>query len=117
MRATYSRFRDSFPPAWRRPILAETGLLALICVLDMASTLVLVQLGLAVEANPILAWTLEGSGWVFLVVKTLSFLVPLVIIEYLRTHTPRFIPLALRAGVVGYLAVYVIGSLRIHGMI
>lgn len=84
-------------------------------MLDMASTLVLVQLGLAVEANPLLAWTLQGSGWVFVVVKTLSFLVPLVAIEVLRCRTPKFVPIALRAGAVGYLMVYIIGTLKIHG--
>ncbi len=107
--------RANLPLVWSRRVLVETWLLALICILDMASTLVLVRMGLAREANPLLAWSLEGSGAAFVLIKTFSFLVPLAIIEGLRERCPKFIPWALRAGAVGYLLVYVVGSLKIHG--
>jgi hypothetical protein len=100
-----------------KPILVETVLLAIICMADMISTVILVKNGLAVEANPLLAWSLAGSGWAFIVIKTASFAFPLAIIEKLRGRCPSFIPWALRAGVVGYLAVYVVGSLKVSGLL
>jgi hypothetical protein len=50
----------------------------------------------------------------FAMVKAISFLVPLTILESLRPLSPKFIRLALRTGAIAYLAVYAIAFLQVN---
>ena len=101
----------------RRKVSTETVIFATICLADLISTVILVQRGVAIESNPLLAPTMRLGISCFVVVKLASFLVPLALVEMLRPKSPAFCQLILRVGIVGYLAVYVIGSLRGAGMI
>src|SRR4051812_35875559 len=92
--------------ALRRPILAETVAIAIICTIDLAHTIFFVASGRAVEANPLLAPVIAQSWLSFAFVKATSFLIPLLILEALRPLSPRFIKLALRAGAIAYMSVY-----------
>ena len=47
----------------------------------MIGTVVLVQSGLAVEANPLLAWTFNIHATVFVLVKWVSFAVPALLAD------------------------------------
>jgi Domain of unknown function (DUF5658) len=92
----------------------ETWVLAAICFADMVSTVLLVKAGKAVEANPVLIPALrKGVGW-FLLVKSIYFVVPLVCLELLRTHRPKFVRTMLRAGITAYIAIYVVGGIRLN---
>jgi hypothetical protein len=102
--------------AMRRPVLWETTVLALLCLLDMFSTILVIKLGMAVEANPILAPFIRQSFLSFALVKSAFFIPPLAILESLRPVRPRFVRLGLRAGIAGYLLVYVLGSIGVHGI-
>lgn len=95
-------------------VLPETILLALICIADMLQTLYVVGNKLAVEANPVLARAMDYSPWAFILLKSVTFLAPLTAVELLRPRSPQFIRLALRLGAVGYLVVYLVGSLHIN---
>ena len=107
------------PPAGKiaRPgfLPLETVLLAFVCTLDAVSTLYLVSTGRAVEANPALAWTFDYGSFMFLAVKLLSFVPAIVILERIRDRKPRLVKVATRAALAGYLAIYLFGTLHLHG--
>lgn len=98
----------------RRPILWETAAVAAVCTLDALSTVILVERGMATEANPFLAWTFRHSAGMFLLVKFLSFLPALVILEALRTRRERFVRLALRTALAAYVGIYLFGTLALQ---
>ncbi|HEY0868629.1 MAG TPA: DUF5658 family protein [Fimbriimonas sp.] len=98
----------------RNAVLPETVWLAFICVLDAVLTVILVQEGLAVESNPLLAWSFNYGSVGFMATKILSFAPALAIIETLRPRLGDFAQLALRVGIIGYILLYVFGSIAIH---
>jgi hypothetical protein len=100
--------------ALNRPVLWETTILALLCIVDTFFTVLLVRLGVAVEANPLLAPFAAAGIGEFVMVKTIFFVPPLAILECLRPFRPRFVQFCLRAGIVGYLLVYAIGEIGVH---
>jgi hypothetical protein len=103
--------------ALRRPVLWETIILALLCVVDTFFTVLLLRLGIAVEANPLLAPFAALGAAPFVLAKSVSFLPPLALLEVLRPLRPGFIQFSLRVGIFGYIAVYIVGSLQIHGLL
>lgn len=100
-----------------KPVLRETVWLTMICMIDLASTVVLLKLGLAKEANPVLTPYLNHSLGAFVAAKTFLSIMPLVCLEMIGWLNPRVAKLGVRVGIAGYLGVYVIGSLRIHGLL
>jgi hypothetical protein len=95
----------------RRPILIETMILVAICVIDTAHTLAIIKLGLAREANPVVAWTFAHGDGVFVGFKLGSASAIVAALEHIRTYRDPFVKAAIRAGIALYLGVYAIGSL------
>lgn len=93
-------------------IARETWLLALFCTLDMLFTAWLLQKGLAKEANPVMKFYVDRSLLDFVVVKSLMFIAPLTVLELLRRKNPVFVRNMLRVGIVAYLLMYCVGSIR-----
>ena len=93
----------------KRPLLRESILLAIICTADMVSTLYWVRNGMAVESNPLFVAPLAHSDATFLALKGASYLVPIAILEALRSVRPEAVVRALRACLVGYVALYALG--------
>ena len=89
----------------------------MICMIDMLQTLVVVGSGRAIEANPILAAAMDYSPYAFISLKMVSFLAPLGAVELLRPLSPEFVRCSLRIGALGYLIVYVFGSLHINNIL
>lgn len=88
----------------------ESRILAVICFADMMSTLWLVKMGAAAEANPIMRFYLNlGAIW-FLLAKSLLFVGPIYLLEMMRRRHPLPIQRALRLGIVLYLVCYAIGG-------
>ncbi len=110
----FGRHQLTIGKALWRPVLPETALLAMICVIDMAVTIMLIGMGLAREANPVLASSVSVGMWAFAAVKTASFIVPLAIIEVIRPMAPRFIERAVQIGLIGYILVYGIGVFSLN---
>lgn len=81
---------------------------------DLFVTLVVVQMGIAIESNPLLAWTFQYGPVYFALVKIASFIPGVWAIEMCRLQNARFASWASRAAVYGYFAVYFFGSVRIH---
>jgi len=89
---------------------------ALLCMLDLLSTVYVIESGYAIEGNPLLA-PVVAQGWLaFAVVKALTFLIPIAIIEIIRPLRPNFIRWSMRFASVGYVAVYGLGSLQLNGI-
>lgn len=97
----------------RRPVLIESAILAAICVIDVAHTLAIVRLGIAKEANPIVAWSLDHSDGAFVAFKLGSLAAILVALEAIRIHRHDFVQKAIRLGIAGYLGLYLIGSIAL----
>src|SRR5882757_3437017 len=95
--------------AWEiKPLIicGESGVLALLCTLDMLSTAWLVKCGAVTEANPIMRFYVEaGIPW-FIVFKILLFAGPLYVLELLRRRHPQSIRNLLRMGIALYLICY-----------
>jgi hypothetical protein len=100
--------------AMDRPVMRETAVMALLCLLDGAYTVLVVGMGIAMEANPIMAYLIDRGFVAFMVGKTLTFMPALVVLEAIRHRSPRFIPSALQTGIALYLLIYVVGSVLIH---
>jgi hypothetical protein len=96
--------RPQYPSG--RNIAPETGLLALLCVVDMIVTVWLVATEQAVEANPLLRGCFNAGIPAFVAVKTLLTLVPVCGLELLRHQNPRFVGKMLRIAVTLYVTIY-----------
>ena len=101
----------------RKRVLPETVLICGLCFLDMAWTMAAVRLGIAKESNPIMAPLLVHGMIYFAVVKMLSFLVPLGILEMVHERNPRFIVGGLRFLFTAYIGLYIVGTLHVHGVL
>jgi hypothetical protein len=91
----------------------QSVVMCIICLADMVSTCIVVGMGLAVEANPLMAYFMNQGIVMFILAKSLSFVVPIFIIEYMRPRykNPILIQRFLTAGVVIYALVYILGSI------
>lgn len=100
---------------WRasinRTVSFETVLLLVICLADTGHTLAVVRLGVAHEANPLVAWCLEHSNGMFVAFKLGLTALFLGIIEQMRLWHEGFIRKSLQVGIIGYSVVYTISSL------
>ena len=53
-----------------RQITISIFLIAIMNIIDMSATLLWIDMGIATEANPLLAWCLDQSVWLFTAVKS-----------------------------------------------
>lgn len=100
-----------------RHVQKEAILLTSIAMLDLGSTIVLVKLGIAKEANPILAWYLGQGLGMFVAAKTFLSFAPVAGLEIVGWKYPKLAKTGMRVGIFAYLALYGIGTLQIHGWI
>ncbi len=92
---------------FRRPF-PETLWLIGVGLADLVSTVVLWQLGLIVELNPIMRPLLERSVWLFSGVKILTLVAAYVVLQVYRTRDEQFCRLAAKWGAVAYVVVWVV---------
>ena len=86
-----------------RFVLPETRALAVVGCFDLLATVFLLATHRANEANPVMAGILERFGPAGLAVfKALLLAIPLAIAELARKNSPKFVPRALRVGLVAY---------------
>ena len=100
-----------------KPVLWESVMLSLVCMADAFWTVLAVNKGLALEANPILSYAIAIGPAVFIAIKVLSFVPGIVAAEYLRFSNERFATLAIRTGLAAYIVLYVVGDLRLNHLI
>ena len=94
------------PLLMRRAGEKEALVLAMICALDMYTTLYWVITGHAIEANPLLAPTFEAHPVAFVAVKSLSCLPALILAPRLARRHPHFTVWLLRAVIAAYILIY-----------
>ncbi|MDX1932507.1 MAG: DUF5658 family protein [Capsulimonadales bacterium] len=107
-RHRFRSLRFGGPLRLRRAGEKEAFLLAVICALDMYTTLWWVIHGDAMEANPLLAWTFRFHPIWFVVVKCLSCLPALYFLTRLAQANRLLTVRMLRAAIVGYIGLYLI---------
>lgn len=93
----------------RRQISAETAAIALICCVDLLTTLFWVSQGKAKEGNPVMAYFLQIGTGAFISAKVLTFAPALVAAEWYRQRNPAFVKRLLQWVIVAYLAIYIAG--------
>lgn len=92
----------------------ESIVIALICSLDLLSTLWLLGIGWATEANPLMARLLDHSVWLFCGVKMGTVFLLIAVAEWYRKYNPAFVRRMMRFSITAYLALYVALVLRIN---
>jgi len=85
-----------------------------ICVLDVISTAWLVTVGLATEANPLMAYLIERSIALFCGVRMATVLALVVAAEIYRRRKPEFVRSVMRVGILAYLLIYVVFLYRVN---
>jgi len=92
----------------------EAAALIVVCVADLATTMVALAMGLACEGNPLMA-PLARAGLPTLVGAKIALVAgPLAVLEWARRHRPRFTAIAMRVCVGLYLAAYGAGAWRLN---
>lgn len=93
----------------------ESAVLALVCLLDLATTLFWVSYREAAEGNPIMAFYLQRGGATgFIIAKIILCAVPLFVTEWARQYRPNFVRTALRVGIAAYLTFYAFGVCQVN---
>ncbi|MBC8135547.1 MAG: hypothetical protein H8F28_06655 [Fibrella sp.] len=100
------------PFSVKRPAAVEVLTLLILCAVDMYSTIYWVKTGQATEANPLLAWTFDVHPLIFVLIKTGTFLPTLILAAYMARKHPRTVTLLLRAVILAYIGIYLVGVFR-----
>ena len=95
-------------------ITKESLLLIGLCTVDLASTLLLLNGGKAIEGNPLMSFYLGYGIGAFVMVKLSLVFLPIFIAEWGKQYRPRFVRTMLRATIATYLGMYVIVFLMVN---
>lgn len=85
-----------------------------ICTFDLASTLMLLNSGGAMEGNPLMSFYLRYGIGTFVLVKLALIFLPIFVAEWGKQYRPRFVRIMLRATIATYLGIYLIAFLTIN---
>lgn len=92
----------------------ESMFLIAICTADLASTVLLINGGGAVEGNPLMAFYLRYGIGTFVMVKLSLVFLPLFIAEWGKQYKPQFVRFMLRATIAAYVAMYIVVFLMVN---
>ena len=102
----------------RRFVLAETALLAAIAMADLLITAYGLASGTVSEANPLMAAIIQGGGPVaFVLAKTLLIAVPLTFAEMARDKHAALVVSMLRVAIVGYVVLWLGGTVALNHLL
>ena len=85
-----------------------------ICITDLASTLLLVQTGVAREGNPLMSYYLRHGIGVFVMIKLSLVFFPIFVAEWCKQYKPKFVRFMLRATIAAYLGSYLLVFLTMN---
>lgn len=94
----------------------QTILLAGLGLLDLATTIWLVESHGAAEANPLMAWFLAQGLLAFIAAKLALLTGPLTVLEWARRKKPQFAARGMNLAVLGYLGLYLLGVARANAV-
>lgn len=92
----------------------ESMLLIGICTFDLASTLLLISSGGAIEGNPLMSYYLKYGIGTFVMVKLSLVFLPIFIAEWGKQYKPTFVRFMLRATIATYLGMYLLVFLMVN---
>lgn len=92
----------------------ESLILIAICMADMISTLYFVLKGAAVEQNPLMAACINHSPGMFVMVKMVSFVPFVVVVELYRRKNPDFAKAVTRCAIALYVITFTVLTLHIN---
>lgn len=92
----------------------ESLLLIGICTADLASTLLLLDGGGAIEGNPLMSFYLRYGIGTFVMVKLSLVFLPIFIAEWGKQYKPRFVRNMLRVTIAAYLGMYLLVFLSVN---
>lgn len=92
----------------------ESLILITICTLDLASTLLLLNAGSAIEGNPLMAYYLKQGIGTFVMVKLTLIFLPIFVAEWSKQYRPKFVRLMLRTAIAAYVGTYVLLFLAVN---
>lgn len=92
----------------------ESKLLILICLADLASTLILLKGGHASEGNPLMSFYLGFGVWAFVGTKLALVGLPVFIAEWSMRFRPRFVKRMLRGAIAAYVGIYALMFLSVN---
>lgn len=84
----------------------ESVCLFAVCMADMVLTVLLIAMGLAQEANPLMAMCLEHGYLAFCLVKIATALLAIGAAERYRPRNPRFVKRVLQTAIGLYVGLY-----------
>ncbi|BDI32679.1 hypothetical protein CCAX7_47300 [Capsulimonas corticalis] len=89
-------------------------ILTAIGMIDLMTTIFLVNYREASEGNPVMAYYLHQGIPVFVLAKLILCLGPLYLLEYARRHRPKMVTLSMRVAIAAYLCAYVGGISQLN---
>jgi len=92
----------------------ESMVLMAICLIDLASTLLLLHTHSASEGNPVMGYYLNYGIGIFVLMKLALVALPIFIAEWSRQYRPKFVRLMLRAAIATYVGVYAVLFLLVN---
>lgn len=92
----------------------ESLLLIGICTADLASTLFLLQNGIAREGNPLMSYYLKHGIGTFVMIKLSLVFLPIFIAEWCKQFKPRFVRFMLRATIAVYVGSYLLVMITVN---
>lgn len=92
----------------------ESKVLIGICVLDLISTLVLLNHTGTIEGNPLMSFYLRYGVGMFVLMKVALVVLPLFIAEWSRQYRPRFVRFMLRSAIAIYVGIYLVMFLAVN---
>ena len=96
-------------------ILPINAVLLAVGLVDLATTLAWLRMGLAVEVNPIMAAVLDAGMLLFLAVKLSTLGAYLIVMEwYRRRRNAEFARLVGNITVAAYLAIYTVSFIAVN---
>lgn len=94
-------------PVLKKPVHLSTAVLLTIATFDLITTLLWLNMG-GMEGNPFFAWVAKTGGSVGLVIAKMVYLVvPVSLLEYVRTKKPRSGEIGTWLAAILYAALYV----------
>lgn len=95
-------------------IAKESWILAAIGLADLVTTIIFIKDHGAQEANPLFRRYWDMGIPAFIAAKMVCLLGPLLVMEWARSHSERFVNGALRTAIAGYLLLYCVGYLHLN---
>lgn len=95
-------------------LMKESFILIAVCLSDLAFTVFLLHGDQAAEGNPLMAYYLQFGLGVFVLIKLVLLVFPLIVAEWSKQYRPKFVKTMLRFTIVAYVGGYILLFLGVN---